>query len=53
MVTAPTPRDTGRPQSLALPASHETWLLLERFNKVALSKRFPSWDAPGAEPATP
>ena len=41
----PTPRDTGRPQSLALPATHEYWLLLERFNKAALSERFPGWDA--------
>lgn len=39
-----TPRDTGRPQSLALPASHEFWLLLERFNKAALARRFPGWE---------
>ena len=37
------PRDTGRPQSLALPANHEFWLLLERFNKAALVRRFPGW----------
>lgn len=50
-MTVPTPRDTGRPQSLALPASHETWRLLERLNKVALAKRFPGWDA--SQPKTP
>lgn len=52
-MTAPTPRDTGRPQSLALPASHEYWLLLARFNKVALSRRFPGWDARQAEASNP
>ncbi len=50
LVTTPTPRDTGRPHSLALPASHETWLMLQRFNKVALAKRFPGWDAAPLEP---
>ncbi|MGH1344798.1 MAG: hypothetical protein ACRBN8_24775 [Nannocystales bacterium] len=49
-MTTPTPRDTGRPHSLALPASHETWLMLQRFNKVALAKRFPGWDAAPLEP---
>lgn len=43
MVAASTPRDTGRPQSLALPTSHEFWLLLERYNKAALARRFPEW----------
>ena len=46
------PRDTGRPQSLALPASHEFWRLLERFNKASLARRFPGWepDASGEPP---
>lgn len=48
VVARNTPRDTGRPQSLALPTNHEFWLLLERYNKAALARRFPDWSgAPG------
>ena len=36
-------RDTARPQSLGLPETHETWLLLARFNKASLIRRFPGW----------
>ncbi len=48
MVNRSSPRDTGRPQSLALPATHELWMMLERFNKAALSRRFPGWDSDDA-----
>jgi hypothetical protein len=36
---------SSRRQDLALPAPHEYWQLLERFNKDALARRFPGWDA--------
>lgn len=51
--TTDSPRDTGRPQSLALPARQEFWSVLERYNKAALRRRFPGWDACDANDTAP
>ena len=34
-----------RGSNVSLPAARETWQLLERFNKAALARRFPGWEA--------
>ncbi|MCR9161064.1 MAG: hypothetical protein ACE37F_11555 [Nannocystaceae bacterium] len=49
MVAPDTSHDTGRPQNLALPNSREFWQLLERYNKAALTRRFPGWSEPRPE----
>ena len=52
MVAPSAPPDTGRPQSLALPTQHEFWLLLERYNKAALARRFPDWSGAPSDART-
>ncbi len=47
-MNTPVLQDTGRPHSVALPNMQELWRLLEQFNKAALARRFPGWDARSA-----